>query len=75
MAREARPRRSANDWHSLTNVSHWWRAAVFDADGLGPAPIEPGSASASRAVSDAVLGPQVPPIAGAGSAVNMPAAP
>ena len=74
MASEARPRRSASDWHCWTKVCHWWWAVAFEAGGSGPAPIEPGSARASSAVSEPVLGPQVPPTAGAGSAVSMPAA-
>ena len=74
MASETSPRRSARDWHCWMKVAHCRCSAVFDADGSGPAPIEPGSARASSAVSDAVLGPQVPPTAGAGSAVSIPAA-
>src|SRR5664280_420565 len=45
-------------------VVHWLCAVAFDAGGSGPAPMDPGSASASSAVSDPVEGPQVPPTAG-----------
>ena len=52
----------------------WWTAVTLEAGGSGPAPIDPGSTRASAAVSEAVLGPQVPPMAGWGRAVSMPAA-
>jgi hypothetical protein len=74
IANEASPRRSAIDWHCSVNVFHCWWAVAFDAGGSGPAPIESGSANASEAVSDPVLGPQVPPTAGVGIAVSIPAA-
>jgi hypothetical protein len=74
IANEARPRRSAIDWHCWVNVFHCRCAVAFDAGGSGPAPIEPGSTRASSAVSDPVLGPQVPPTAGVGNAVSIPAA-
>ncbi len=61
-ASEARPRRSASDWHCWTKVSHWWCSVVLAVVGSGPAPMEPGWARAWRAVSEPVLGPQVPPI-------------
>jgi hypothetical protein len=74
MASEVRPRWSASAWHWWMKVAHWRCSGTLDVLGSGPAPMEPGWVRAWRAVSEAVLGPQVPPIVGAGRAVNMPAA-
>ncbi len=72
MARAARPRSSADVWHSLTNASQSARAAVSVTGGSGPAPMEIGSTRAAIGASDALPGPQVPPAAGAGRATSNP---
>ncbi len=54
------------DWHSLTKADHC-RPAADRGEGSGPAPIELGSKNAEMADSEDVLGPHVPPAAGAGS--------